>query len=344
MVKCQLKSSSVSQQETLLEEGIPVKEICEKLHRSSNCIYTEIRRGTIELIASDYTTYKKYCADVGERVQEERSHKKGVKWKCENHPEILDFIYDKIKNEKYSPSAVLMLIKSAELKFDVDICYSTVYNYIRNKRIKNLTYKDLPYALKPKKTKNPHKRNAHNHKTGLTIEERPDNILDRDQYGHWEMDTLVGGKGKSKQCLLVLTERKSRNEIVRRLYDKTPKSVKKVLDKIEHAIGYRYFKDVFKTITVDNGVEFLTTDCITKSDISKNERTTVYYCHPYCPSERGSNENQNKPLRRWFSKGCDFKEYSDFYIRKVQDWLNNYPRKLFGGLSSNQIHKLIEPL
>ena len=60
------------------------------------------------------------------------------------------------------------------------------------------------------------------------------------------------------------------------------------------------------------------------------KRTTVYYCHPYCSSERDSNEKQNGMLRRRHPKGTDFKRVSKKKLRETTVWINNYPRKLFG--------------
>lgn len=59
-------------------------------------------------------------------------------------------------------------------------------------------------------------------------------------------------------------------------------------------------------------------------------RTKIYYCHPYSSYERGSNENVNKMIRRWFPKGTDFRKVTAKAIQKVEDWINNYPREILG--------------
>ena len=56
------------------------------------------------------------------------------------------------------------------------------------------------------------------------------------------------------------------------------------------------------------------------------KRTTVYYCHPYRSSERGTNERLNREIRRKIPKGSDIAAYSDEDISSVETWLNNYPR------------------
>lgn len=90
------------------------------------------------------------------------------------------------------------------------------------------------------------------------------------------------------------------------------------------------FSKIFRTITVDNGSEF--SDCagMEKSCRRKGNRTKIYYCHPYSLYERGSNENVNKMIRRWFPKGTDFRKVTAKAIQKVEDWINNYPREILG--------------
>ncbi|WP_273401276.1 IS30 family transposase, partial [Clostridium sp. AF02-29] len=90
--------------------------------------------------------------------------------------------------------------------------------------------------------------------------------------------------------------------------------------------------------TMDNGVEFLDMAGVERSAISPDARRTVaYYCHPYCSFERGSNENLNKMIRRHIPKGADIAEYSEEDVARIQDWMNDYPRAIFGGLSAREM-------
>ena len=90
---------------------------------------------------------------------------------------------------------------------------------------------------------------------GESISNRPEHIDKREEFGHWEMDSVIGSRGKSKNTLVVLTERKTRQELVFKVKDHSSKSVVEVLDNLERRWGEK-FKQVFKTITVDNGTEF----------------------------------------------------------------------------------------
>ncbi|MDO4356903.1 MAG: IS30 family transposase [Clostridia bacterium] len=171
---------------------------------------------------------------------------------------------------------------------------------------------------------------------GESIEKRPDEINHRSTFGHWEGDTIVGKRG-SKRTLLCFTERMTRKEIIIRLPDKTAASVVKAMDRLERKYG-GLFPKVFKTITFDNGSEFADCEGIERSAIRKGEkRTKVYYCHPYSAYERGSNENQNGIIRRPFPKGTSFDKVTLSQVAAVEDWINDYPRALFGYKSANDM-------
>ena len=69
----------------------------------------------------------------------------------------------------------------------------------------------------------------------------------------------------------------------------------------------------------------------------KKPRTTVYYAHPYCSGERGSNENANRLIRRFIPKGTDITLISDEFVEWIENWINNYPRAMFKYKSTNEI-------
>lgn len=317
--------------EAYLKANYKVKEIAMLLDKCVSTIYREIHLGTIEFLNSDLTTRKEYVADAGQRIQDERSHNKGKELKIGNDLELIRYLEHKIKTEHYSPVAVLEEIKKEQLNFKTDICFKTVYNYVHNGIFLNLTIRDLPCPRKGKDKKNSNKNIARNH-SGLhtSIEERPAEIKSRSEYGHWELDSVESGKG-DKTCLFVLTERATREELIFKSPAKSARELVKTLNRLERQLTPKIFRETFKTITVDNGAEFLKQEEIEKSCINKTlPRTKVYYCHPYNASERGSNENANRLIRRWIPKGTYISQYSDSYIKNIEMWMNNYPRKIFG--------------
>ncbi len=112
--------------------------------------------------------------------------------------------------------------------------------------------------------------------------------------------------------------------------DKTTNSVVEAINKIEAEYGADRFATIFKTITVDNGSEFADYEGIEININEKLKRTNLYYCHPYSPHERGSNENQNKMIRRHYPKGFDFSKVTAADIKKSEKWINEYLREIFG--------------
>jgi len=148
------------------------------------------------------------------------------------------------------------------------------------------------------------------------------------------MDTVVGkAKGKSS-ALLVLTERKSRQEIIFKLPTKTAHNTVQTINHLTRKLGH-HFPAIFKTITMDNGSEFADAKGI--EFYKDKQRTTIFYCHPYASYERGSNENANKLIRRHIPKGQSMARVSRAKVKEIQHWINHYPRPMFKGKCSNDI-------
>lgn len=96
----------------------------------------------------------------------------------------------------------------------------------------------------------------------------------------------------------------------------------------------KLFYKLFKSITVDNGCEFQDFEGIELAHRRKGKRTIVFFCHPYSAYERGSNENMNRLIRRFFPKGTSFDNVSEEQLAEAERWVNNYPRKLLGWKSA----------
>ena len=243
---------------------------------------------------------------------------------------MVECIENCIGKEKLSPYSTAERIKQSG-KFNKTLHWKTIYNYLDKDIFLNISNKDLWEKSRRKKRKYRKTRIAYNNIKGTSITERPKEAENRQVAGHWEMDTVESGKG-AKAALLVLTERASRTEEIYKLKGKTQQEVKKALDKVERRLGAKAFRKRYKTITCDNGSEFLAMDELEKSIINKKKkRTKVYYCHPYSAFERGSNENANKMIRRFIPKGANIDDYSEDEIQKIQDYINNCPRRILGG-------------
>lgn len=275
-----------------------------------------------------------YSSDIAQKNYEYKQTSKGASLKIGNDYCFAKYVEDKIINERYSPDAVIGEIKEKELYFETCICTRTLYNYIKRGLFLNLSEKNLLYGEKLKRNTERVKKRV---KLPLarSIDERGQHVNDREEFGHWEMDTVIGKKGTS-ECLLVLTERKTRHEIIRKIKSRTQEHVINEIDKIEKEC--ECFNKVFKSITCDNGSEFVNYEAIERSCENGN-RTIIFFCHPYSSYERGSNENANSIIRRMIPRGMDIGKYSDEQIRQIEAWINQYPRKILGYKSSSELFK-----
>jgi len=131
--------------------------------------------------------------------------------------------------------------------------------------------------------------------------------------------------------LLSLTERVSRKLILRKLSSRTQQAVIRAINGIERQMGAEAFRRVFKSITADNGSEFLDREKLEQSVLNKGKkRTHIYYAHPYSSWERGTNENTNRIVRRFIPKGADISKFTSRRIQEIEDWINQYPRGILG--------------
>lgn len=321
-----------------LKEGLNPYQISKRLHVNNSTIYREIRRGTYTHLNSDLTTEERYAPEIAEARYRDNLRAKGAGLKIGNDRELADYIEKKIVDEGYSPAAVVAEIKNLRLPFHAKICEKTIYNYVDKGIFLRLDRAHLPDKGRRKRPYSKIRRKkAAKAPNGESIEKRPQEINDRTTFGHWEMD-CVEGKKRTKETLLVLSERLTRREIIIKMPDKTMASVVTALNRLERKYGKR-FRKIFKSITVDNGSEFQDCTGMEKSIFGrgKKKRTTVYYCHPYSAYERGTNENINKMIRRFLPKGTDFRPITEFYIQRIEDWINNYPREVLGFASAADI-------
>lgn len=322
--------------ETMLNSGHKVVEVAEYLHVHRSTIYREIKRGEYTHRNSDYTEETRYSSDLGQKKHDWNAQGKGRNIKIGNDRPLAEYIEGKIIEDKYSPEAALAAAAESGIEFTTSISVRTLYRYIDKGIFLKLTNKDLPVKGKRKK----HNKRVKVQKrasAGESIENRPDEVKDREIFGHWEMDTVKGKQGVTKSCMLVLTERKTRDEIIVKLPDQKAASVVEAIDRLERKWGDMFTK-VFRSITVDNGVEFSDYEGLERSVLHEGKkRTFAFYCHPYSSWERGSNENNNRLIRRHIPKGEDFDEKQDRDIEYIENWINNYPRGIFGFKTSAQL-------
>lgn len=305
----------------LLKEGKSMRYIARQLGRAPSTISREIKRGTVTQLKSDLSTYEAYFPEAGQAVYEKRRKNCGAKLKLPHVKEFIGFAEKKmLEKKKWSPDSIVGYCKrDPNWKDKPMVCTKTLYNYIDRGLLK---VRNIDLLLKPKlKPRDKTKRREHKRIMGKSIDLRPKEIETREEFGHWEIDT-VAGKRSNDAVLLTLTERKTRYELIFLLDSKNSESVKRVFMELKSRYG-ELFADVFKSITADNGSEFSEL-----SNILESYRSEAYFAHPYSSWERASNERQNGIIRRFISKGKAIKNIPSLEVKEIERWMNQYPRKV----------------
>lgn len=314
-----------------LKDGFSPYCIAKELGRARNTILHEIRRGTVPQI-KQYKTVHMYLADAGKAIYErnrQNCQRKNQRLMCNA---FIAFVCKKVLEEHWSLDACYGYANYNRLFSRTEmVCTKTLYNYVDAGllRVKKL---DLPVKVrlntKPKRTR------ANKIKLGRSISERPAYIEARQEFGHWEIDTVIGSKSKDDEVLLTLVERMTRHMIARKIPNKGASAVNEGLTSLKSEYGDQ-FDRVFKTITSDNGLEF--------SDLSKLEetgKTKVYFTHPFTSCERGTNERHNGLLRRFIPKGKRIDGYFIDEIAFINDWCNSLPRKILGYKTPEELFEI----
>lgn len=246
----------------------------------------------------------------------------------EQYPKLAKFIEDKIKIDKWAPDVIAGYIESHQLYLQdgfTSISTTTIYRAIHY-HLLNVTKNDTRRMNKFNKEKDCYEqeKKVPESKKNNSIELRPDVINNRERFGDWELDTVISTSKGKHQCLMTLTDRKIRFEIIARLEGKTSDEVINKIKKIKSIIENN-LNDIIKSISTDNGNEFSAW-----KEIQEILNTTIYFCHPYASFEKGTNEKHNSIIRYFIPKGTLIENYSNKEINDIANWMNNYPRKIFG--------------
>lgn len=303
--------------EMLYKQKYSIKQIAAIMKVNYTTISRELKRGRTICLDSDLKEHVTYSCDLAHKRYLTNLQAKGVGIKLGNDFKLALFIEEMI-TKGFSPEATLGYIKGKHLTFNTSICTTTLYSYIDKEVFGSISNKDLVFKKNKKRKYRKVRVVAKRSPYGCSIEKRDKHIANRTDFGHWEIDT-VKGKRSSKFALLVLTERKTRYELIFKLAHCTADSVNLQIQSLKRKFKDR-FKQLFKSFTCDNGVEFARL-----TDVHQQ----VYYCHPYSSWERGSNEVNNRFIRRFIPKGKDIKNFTKEYIQDIQSFMNGYPRAIF---------------
>lgn len=317
--------------EIRLKDGFSIYKIAKELGRSINTITNEIKRGTTTQIRQG-KHIKIYLADTGEAVYTKNRLNSCRPFKMLDCSEFINYTVDKIKNDSWSPDACVgEAIANGRFERYQMVCTKTLYNYI-DLGLLDVKNTDLPIKLR-RNTKSTRVK-KHKKKLGSSISEHPIDINNRTEFGHWEIDTVIGEKSNNDNVLLTILERKTRYAIVINIVSKTANAVMDAFSRLRSLFGEQ-FSQVFKTITGDNGSEFADL-----SIIESETDTKVYFTHPYSSFEKGTNERHNGLIRRFIPKGKRISDYSSDDIAFIEEWMNTLPRRILNYKTPEELFEM----
>lgn len=303
--------------EVRLKDGWSIYRIAKHLKRPYNTIKNEIARGSIQLYQGKVHRYK---AKEGERTYKENRSRSRRQYKRLNVASFIKYVEECFQQGWSLDACAGKAVESGKFRRDQIVCTKTLYNYVDNGLIgiKNI---DLPEKL----ARNTKGKKVRKNKRilGDSIELRPESVELREEFGHWEADTVVGSKQEDEPCTVTMVERKTRKAIWIKAADHTAESVHATIRSVMNYFGEKS-AFIFKSITSDNGSEFA------KLTELENEGIKVYFTHPYSSWEKGTNECHNKLLRRFIPKGVSMSKFTAEDITYMADWANTLPRRLLG--------------
>lgn len=288
--------------------GISSAELGRILGRHRSTISRELHRNCAKLDGA-YRHTKAQERTNGRRSRSRRnSHFTPADWK----------LVERMLRDFLSPEQI-----SGRLQLEgiLRISHETIYQHVWRNRIHGGDlYRSLRQATKRRKRYGTYEKRG---RVGgkRHISERPAAVDLRQELGHWEMDTVIGGV--TQDCVLTLVERVTGETLIGKLRDRKVATLNKRLLRL-----IRSRPGDFKTITVDNGTEFHG-----YRKVEKRTGVAIYFCTPYHSWERGTNENTNGLIRQYLPKRRTMRDISQARCNAIAATLNRRPRKRHGFLT-----------
>ena len=287
--------------------GFSVREIGLEIGRSHSTVSRELRRNEVSRGSGFYLAHD---ADWRARRRKRLSGKRF----CLKSPSLRSAVVEKLRL-KWSPELISgWLLLSGGLSVSHESIYR--YTYYEAREL-------IPFLVRSHKRRRSRVPGGKPKKSRIAnrigIEERPLEANDREQFGHWESDSVISRA--SKVALNVLVERKSRFLNLSKLTGKTSIDTRRAI------VGRlsEYPESARRSITYDNG-----TENVDHGFVNAELGTRSYFCNPYRSWEKGTVENTAGLVRRTIPKGTDIGKYTDSEIEKIEWELNNRPRKCLG--------------
>jgi IS30 family transposase len=294
------------------------RSIAKELGRSPSTVSRELQRGI---------THNGHYFSIASQLIVDKKKKNTRKKRKTDNPDAQKYIIEKLKPPfLWSPEIISVKMKE---ELGISIGKDSIYTFIyQNPELTQFLAKKHP-DKKPRNKKKKTERTLIPNRTG--IEQRPKEADERKEFGHFEADTIVSRA--SKACLLVIADRMTRKITIKKLARKTAD-----LTSSSIVFALQMYNIIqLLTITYDNGSEFCWHD-----KVNKVLNMQSFFCNPYSSWEKGTVENLNGLIRRFFPKGTDFAIITDEQIQLVEDWINNRPMKVLGYKSPNEKYQELQ--
>jgi len=276
--------------------------ISEILQVDKSTIYRELKRNSKKRGNYNPDFAQELSKERKERFSNNRRFTKSVEKYVRSH----------IIEEQWSPEQIVGYCKSQNIPM---VSHERIYAFIRkDKNQGGDLYKHLRHQLKHRKRPVSGKQNTI--KDRVSIDLRSDIINNKERFGDWEIDLIIGKDRKG--AIVTIVERTTGFFLMKKLpFGKNAEELAKVV--VAMLLPYKYF---VHSITSDNGKEFAE-----HKKISKKLLTEFFFAHPYSSWERGLSEYTNKLVRQYIPKKSIFKLYNDKEIKEIQYKINRRPRK-----------------
>lgn len=294
--------------------GFGACRIGEIMGRHRSTIHREVRRNSVPI--RDTRTY---CPT---KAQKKRSGRLRKPRRGPQHNPGQYLRVEELLKQQWSPEQVAGTLKK---RGEFSISHQTIYRHVRRDRKEGgQLYLQLRQRHKRRKRHYGLERRGRLQGKRM-IDERPAEVEDRQQPGHWEIDTVMGA-GSEKPCIVTLVERASGHVLIGKLPNRTTNETNKRTIALIKASGLP-----FLSITSDNGTEFHNYPAIEAAT-----GVTVYFAQPHHPWERGTNENTNGLIRQYLPKGVSMADVTQAQCNRIAYKLNTRPRKRYGYDTPNQ--------
>lgn len=287
----------------LYQAGHSLSFIANQLGIHKSTVSRELKRNARQWGSYDPNVAQEIANDRKERFSLNRKFSPGME----------KFIREKLQLHQWSPEQIKGYCQQNNIPM---VSHQRIYQFIyQDKKNGGDLYKNLRTGRKRCRKKYGSIKPGYSVRNRVSIDLRPAVVNNKERFGDWEIDTIVGKNNKG--AILTVVERKSAFVLMAMLNGKNAEDLAKSTIRL-----LAPYKEKVHTITSDNGSEFAR-----HQQIAKKLEAQFFFAHPYSSWERGLNENTNKLIRQYIPKKTSFDVINQQFINDINLKLNMRPRK-----------------